>query len=663
MKASSITIIGHTTMTASIILAIICTAIWSPAAIAYGQSSTPDADFLKYHNADYGINIQYPSDWLVVEGEGLVVSFYVSDSTDSIENVNIGTEVVPSSMDLDEYVEASLDGLEQYLNDFNLLESKSVIVAGMQGHQIVYTTTVPESQFQLMQTFTLSQGTGYIITYVAESANYNTYLPTVKTMISSFQIGDYEEEVEFLDFEDSVNGISLTYPSNWDVTEMGGGQLMFSSPSNDALILITFEDSIMEEVSLEGFTKTHIERMDKDVTFFRIQSESEGVLAGKPAHKIVYTGAQQLFGSELTELKGMQIWTVIEGRSYLFTYAALSDSYSRHLSTAEQMVSSLKIAPTNIPKKISGEYLDEGLGMKLDLPESWSGISTKNLDASILIAFPEGMLNQSGGADTQDMAMIMVFSGNFNDIISGDFSAGQTQTDFDCPSPTSMKIVKINKLKSFHLTLSCQSREMGMTMKLDAYAFAVGPDIVFVMYAASSESTFQAHFDVFQQTIQSLEVESPTDLSEFVHLAQMLAGKQIKQTVTVEGKQYDVNMASSSKISDFTLDESNKKISFKVEGKEGTAGNTAIEISPILQGPYVISMDGDVIDAGYMVLEDDTTNSTTIELEYSHSVHDITISGTNVVPEFPITSIALLGALVGIAAFFRSKFLQNRNRI
>jgi len=143
------------------------------------------------------------------------------------------------------------------------------------------------------------------------------------------------------------------------------------------------------------------------------------------------------------------------------------------------------------------------------------------------------------------------------------------------------------------------------------------------------------------------EVEEPDELEV----------KSMVQSVVVSGNTIQVNLNSSSTISEFELDEESKRLSFRADGEAGSEGRTDISIGRILEGPYTVTIDGQAT-ADFNVTNA-ASGEAMISISYTHSVHDITITGTNVIPEFPVAVVGAVAGIIGVAALLaRSKFMN-----
>jgi hypothetical protein len=126
--------------------------------------------------------------------------------------------------------------------------------------------------------------------------------------------------------------------------------------------------------------------------------------------------------------------------------------------------------------------------------------------------------------------------------------------------------------------------------------------------------------------------------------APSVLSREYPQLVRVGGEEIQLLMQSTSTITDFELDEANKNVSFKVTGTG--EGSTIVKIGSVLEGPYGVSVDGEMVYSHESIVSEDGVES--IKINHDQDTHDITISGTSVVPEFSVPAIimALTVALV-----------------
>ncbi len=129
--------------------------------------------------------------------------------------------------------------------------------------------------------------------------------------------------------------------------------------------------------------------------------------------------------------------------------------------------------------------------------------------------------------------------------------------------------------------------------------------------------------------------------------------KSFVQELSVSEEKITLDIASTSDVTDFDFSESDKKISFyAIESQD--SGVVSMPIGKVLEGPYVITVDGETKD-DYLVQGD--ADQTTLELKYPAGTHNIVITGTRVVPEFPaaVLSIVLVSVIGAMAVLGRTR--------
>jgi hypothetical protein len=120
--------------------------------------------------------------------------------------------------------------------------------------------------------------------------------------------------------------------------------------------------------------------------------------------------------------------------------------------------------------------------------------------------------------------------------------------------------------------------------------------------------------------------------------------------IKAEDKDFDVQIASNStSLSNLQFDEQHRKLSFTVQGETGTKGVTEVTIpKSLLSGKMTVMIDGQAM-AQSNVIETDTSDHVTLEINYHHSTHQIDIVGTYAAPEFSsLVSIVLVFSIVSV---------------
>jgi hypothetical protein len=185
---------------------------------------------------------------------------------------------------------------------------------------------------------------------------------------------------------------------------------------------------------------------------------------------------------------------------------------------------------------------------------------------------------------------------------------------------------------------------------------ATKENLVSVSLVSSSPHSYEQFIDEFEQSIKTLKVKNSIDHRTI--WTEPLGLKSETYNIEAEGTKVDVALESNSEISNFAFDEQGKKLSFTVQGENGTSGLTIVPISKFLEGPYSVTIDGQGAK-GFVVTDDQISGQSLLEISYRHSSHDVVVTGTNVVPEFPVPLIGVVAAiLVGVMAVIgRSRLL------
>jgi hypothetical protein len=190
-------------------------------------------------------------------------------------------------------------------------------------------------------------------------------------------------------------------------------------------------------------------------------------------------------------------------------------------------------------------------------------------------------------------------------------------------------------------------------------------DYIIVLYMAPT-AEFAADEAKFDAAVESLQVEGAIDTEGTGGPPEgngdggaMIELTAMTRAVMIDGANVDVDIRTNSTISQLTLDVENKRVSFTVDGETGTAGTTEIAIGEMLIGPYTVTVDGQVT-TDFEVTNEGSADAV-MTISYMHSVHDVEVTGTSVVPEFPVVVIGAIAAIVGVVAILgRTRLVRGK---
>jgi hypothetical protein len=158
---------------------------------ALGQAQQ---QFQNYQNPTLGVSIQYPSDWELQEESNDKLRFIKQEGfVTSDLNVENQDE---SETTLAEYANTRVNELQAQRPGFQLISNEPTTVSNKPAQKVVYTFEREEDgkTNKVMRIWSTNEDRLYTLAYIAESSQYDRYLPTFQRMVDSFRIGDSDSE-------------------------------------------------------------------------------------------------------------------------------------------------------------------------------------------------------------------------------------------------------------------------------------------------------------------------------------------------------------------------------------------------------------------------------------------------------------------------------------
>ncbi|WP_415280803.1 hypothetical protein [Candidatus Nitrososphaera sp. FF02] len=308
-----------------------------------------------------------------------------------------------------------------------------------------------------------------------------------------------------------------------------------------------------------------------------------------------------------------------------------------------------------MPAEISGAYVNADVGVEITFPDDWSGVETVHDSGVAVIVYKGGL----GVASPGDMPASILLSATEKVEAEEEVPSDPSNEEMPCEVLSTAE-VQAAGVKAVESVSQCTV--MGETVKAKTTVVNTETRWVVVSYVAS-EDEYDADEGTYDSSVDTLEVEGAVDIEDVTEVVEETVNEveeTVDTTVTatldasvqmvmVAGEEVEIEFNSSSTISDVSIDEETKTLSFTVDGEDGTEGTTEIIISSVLEGPYTVMIDGEVATN----VEESTveaTGETMLTISYTHSTHDVTVTGTNVVPEFPVAVLGAVAAVIGIVA-------------
>jgi hypothetical protein len=296
---------------------------------------------------------------------------------------------------------------------------------------------------------------------------------------------------------------------------------------------------------------------------------------------------------------------------------------------------------------VSGLYVNEDAGVQIEFPDGWEGFEIQTDEALIV-------MTTMGQTSTKAIGLFVSDKAEVSDPTDPNEFSQDTEMECGTPSVTSRTVAgRVGQ----EVTVECTD-DAGVSNKMKMVISNTAEDYIIVLYMAPA-AEFAADEAKFDAAVNSLQVEGAMDTEGTGGPpggngdgngdgGALIDLTTVTRTVVVAGANVNVAIRTNSTIGQLELDEDNKRVSFTVDGETGTAGTTEIAIGEMLIGPYTVTIDGQA------TTDFEVTNEGSVDavmtISYMHSEHDVAVTGTSVVPEFPVVVIGAIAAIVGVVA-------------
>jgi hypothetical protein len=164
---------------------------------------------------------------------------------------------------------------------------------------------------------------------------------TVAQLITQSSGGNQTGISDLVPYNNPNLGFSLEYPTDWEKEE----SLTFVSPQggisnrSPEVISVTTEVLPTSDFSLDRYSDAAIGQVES-FQDFKLLNSSSTMLAGLPAHMILYT----FTSADQTPLQNLQAWTIKDGIAYVITYGGVPEEFEDSLPALQSVMDSFTLA-------------------------------------------------------------------------------------------------------------------------------------------------------------------------------------------------------------------------------------------------------------------------------------------------------------------------------
>lgn len=284
--------------------------------------------------------------------------------------------------------------------------------------------------------------------------------------------------------------------------------------------------------------------------------------------------------------------------------------------------------------EVSGTYTNEEAGVEITFPDGWTGASIATEDSTLVTAAPGGM-SEEGKA-----MMLIIAEKSKVEEAPTDPSEVSQESGIECTTP-SWEPTTVSGVRGVEAIMECTDEDGKMT-KMKIVSAETETRWISAMYSSPS-ADFDADLGAFDTAIDSMKLTGAVDSTIPSGSPEDDSTTPTMMPVMVAGESVDVSVESASTISAFALDEASKTLSFETEG---TGAETTVVVGSVLEGPYTVLVDGQATRAE----EKQVDGIDTLVIPHMSGAHDVTVTGTQVVPEFPVAIIGIVAAVIGTMA-------------
>ena len=155
--------------------------------------TTTSGELKKYVDPQGRFSIGYPPEWMFEDKTESAIIQITSpsegDKDNFKQNINLQIEELKNSMTIEEYVKLNMSGVKDLVKGYREVSAMYFNRNGAKAYQIIYKGKYGDMTYeiQIKQLFAISNGKGFVLTYVSKEDERDAFETTANKIFNSFK--------------------------------------------------------------------------------------------------------------------------------------------------------------------------------------------------------------------------------------------------------------------------------------------------------------------------------------------------------------------------------------------------------------------------------------------------------------------------------------------
>lgn len=169
-----------------VIVLLMCAAALASCGNNAGDPYAPPTGMVSATDEKADFCLFVPDEWVIDYSTAAAGAYYSASDPSSVSV--LAWDLDYTDMTIDDWWETNMDEVSGVFGDINIETEENITMSDVYGKKYVYTATLGDFQYRILQAACIKSSTVYIFTYISVPENYDTHIEDVSEMLQFFVI-------------------------------------------------------------------------------------------------------------------------------------------------------------------------------------------------------------------------------------------------------------------------------------------------------------------------------------------------------------------------------------------------------------------------------------------------------------------------------------------